>query len=60
LAFVLSAAGTEAHQRAIRLGRRNPQQIEVLSGLSRGDRLITSSYESLRGFEHIRLEGRTD
>jgi HlyD family secretion protein len=59
-AFVLSAAGTEARQRAIRLGRRNPQQIEVLSGLSAGDRLITSSYESLRGFERIRLEGRTE
>jgi HlyD family secretion protein len=59
-AFVLSAAGTEARQHAIRLGRRNPQQIEVLSGLSAGDRLITSSYESLRGFERIRLEGRTE
>jgi HlyD family secretion protein len=59
-AFVLSAAGTEARQRAIRLGRRNPQQIEVLSGLSAGDRLITSSYESLRGFERIRLKGRTE
>lgn len=59
-AFVLSAAGTEARQHAIRLGRRNPQQIEVLSGLSAGDRLITSSYESLRGFERIRLQGRTE
>jgi HlyD family secretion protein len=59
-AFVLSPAGTQARQHAIRLGRRNPQQIEVLSGLSVGDRVVTSSYESLRGFEHIRLEGRTD
>jgi HlyD family secretion protein len=59
-AFVLSPAGTEARRHAIRLGRRNPQQIEVLSGLSGGDRVITSSYESLRGFERIRLEGRTD
>jgi HlyD family secretion protein len=59
-AFVLSAAGTEARRHAIRLGRRNPQQVEAISGLSVGDRVITSSYESLRGFERIRLEGRTE
>jgi HlyD family secretion protein len=59
-AFVLSPGTTEARRRAIRLGRRNPQQIEVLSGLAAGDRLITSSYEALRGFDRIRLRGRTD
>jgi HlyD family secretion protein len=59
-AFVLSPSGTEARRRAIRLGRRNPQQIEVLSGLSAGDQLITSSYESLRGFERIRVAGHID
>jgi HlyD family secretion protein len=59
-AFVLPPNGTEAQRHAIRLGRRNPQQIEVLSGLSAGDRLVTSSYESLRGFDRIRIQGLTD
>jgi HlyD family secretion protein len=59
-AFVLPPNGTEAQPHATRLGRRNPQQIEVLSGLSAGDRLITSSYETLRGFDRIRIQGLTD
>jgi HlyD family secretion protein len=59
-AFVLPPSGTEAQRHAIRLGRRNPQQIEVLSGLSAGDRLVTSSYEALRGFDRIRIQGLTD
>jgi HlyD family secretion protein len=59
-AFVLSPGANEARRRAIRLGRRNPQQVEVLSGLAAGDRLITSSYEALRGFDRIRLRPRTD
>jgi HlyD family secretion protein len=59
-AFVLPPNGAEAQRHAIRLGRRNPQQIEVLSGLSAGDRLITSSYESLRGFDRVRIQGLTD
>jgi HlyD family secretion protein len=59
-AFVLPPNGTDAQRHAIRLGRRNPQQIEVLSGLSAGDRLVTSSYESLRGFDRIRIQGLTD
>ncbi len=59
-AFVLPTNGTEAQRHAIRLGRRNPQQIEVLWGLSAGDRLITSSYETLRGFERVRIQGLTD
>jgi HlyD family secretion protein len=59
-AFVLPPNGTEAQRHTIRLGRRNPQQIEVLSGLSAGDRLITSSYETLRGFDRIRIQVLTD
>jgi HlyD family secretion protein len=59
-AFVLPPHGTEAQRHAIHLGRRNPQQIEVLSGLSAGDRIITSSYETLRGFDRIRIQGLTD
>ena len=43
-AFVLDKDGRTAERRAIRIGRRNPEQAEVLDGLRPGDRLIASSY----------------
>lgn len=55
--FVLTKSGTEAERRNVRLGRRNPEQIEVLSGLSAGERIITSSYDSLRAFDRLSLRG---
>jgi HlyD family secretion protein len=56
-AFVLDASGNEAQQRRVRFGRRNPEQIEVLSGLAAGERIITSGYESLRKYDRIRIRG---
>jgi HlyD family secretion protein len=56
-AFVVSAGGERAEKRAIKLGRRNPENVEVLEGLSNGDRVITSSYESLKEFDRIELRG---
>jgi HlyD family secretion protein len=58
-AFVLSPSGSDAERRTIRLGRRNPEQVEVLSGLSVGERIISSSYDSLRNYDriHIRANG---
>jgi len=53
--FVLTSSGAAAERRNVRLGRRNPEQIEVLSGLSAGERIITSSYESLRAFDRISI-----
>ncbi len=54
-AFVLDPSGKEAQQRRVRLGRRNPEQIEVVSGLSEGERIITSGYESLRQYDRVRF-----
>jgi HlyD family secretion protein len=56
-AFVLAPGATEAHRRTVQLGRRNPEQIEVIGGVATGDRVITSSYESLRAYDRIRLSG---
>ena len=42
--FVVSADGKLAMKREIRLGRRNPNTIEVLEGLKEGERVITSPY----------------
>jgi HlyD family secretion protein len=54
-AFVLTSSGTGAERRNVHLGRRNPEQIEVLTGLSAGEQIITSSYESLRAFDRISI-----
>ena len=51
--FVLSPSGGDAERRNVRLGRHNPEQIEVLSGLSAGEQIITSSYDALRSFDRI-------
>ena len=42
--YVVSPDGGTASRRAIRTGRRGVSQIEVLHGLSSGERVITSSY----------------
>ena len=42
--FVVDASGAGAERRAIRLGRRNQAQVEVLAGLTAGDTVIVSSY----------------
>jgi len=42
--FVVAPNGRSAERRNVRLGRRNSDYIEVLDGLSPGDRVITSPY----------------
>jgi len=53
--FVVDKSGAQASKRDIRLGRKNPQSIEVLSGLTLGDRVITSSYSSFSDAEQLSL-----
>jgi len=43
-AFVVGQDGASAERRTVRIGRRNNSQIEILSGLAAGDRVIVSSY----------------
>lgn len=47
--FVLDADGAHARRRAIRTGRRNPEQVEILSGLAPGERIVTSNTASVKG-----------
>ena len=42
-AFVLDADGRHARRRAIKVGRRNPEEAEILTGLAAGDRIVTSN-----------------
>ncbi len=48
-AFVLDADGTHARRRAVRTGRRNPEQVEIVSGLNPGERIVTSNTSSVKG-----------
>jgi HlyD family secretion protein len=54
--FVLEADGKTAVKRDVRLGRQNPDVFEVLSGLSAGERVITSSYDNFGDNERLVLE----
>ena len=49
--FVLSADGTKAYRRNIRIGRQNPQHYEVLEGLEPDERVVTSGYEAFKDNE---------
>lgn len=44
--YVVSADGTKAVKRNVRIGRQNPQYYEVLEGLAPGEKVIVSSYDS--------------
>ncbi len=55
--FVLDKDGAHARRRPIELGRRNPTQVEILSGLSPGDRIVTSNTASIRG-DKLNIRGK--
>jgi HlyD family secretion protein len=54
-AFVVAADGWSAQRRRIKLGRRTSEQLEVLSGLTAGERVITSDYTALDRADRITL-----
>jgi HlyD family secretion protein len=56
--FVLSKDGQVAERRAIKIGRRNQQQIEVLSGLEVGEQIITSSYAAFQTANRLQIHSR--
>ncbi len=53
--FVVSADGTEAVKRTVRLGRRNTEFIEVLDGLEAGEQVVTSPYTSYAGMDRLMI-----
>jgi HlyD family secretion protein len=53
--WVFVVTDGSASRRTVKFGRRNPEQIEVLEGLAAGERVITSSYESLKPYDRIEL-----
>jgi HlyD family secretion protein len=56
-AFVVAPGQSTAVKRSIRLGQQNSRYIEVLDGLSVGDRVIKSSYEKYTDIDVISIDG---
>jgi HlyD family secretion protein len=54
--FVVNSAGTEAVKRQIKIGKQNPQYYEILEGLNRGEKVITSGYEMFGDNDKIALK----
>ncbi len=53
--FVVSSDRSHAVKREVRLGRRNPQHIEVLEGLTAGEEIVTSPYTSFLEMDRLVL-----
>ena len=54
--FVVSPDGHSAVRRNVRLGRRNPDHVEVLEGLGPGEKVIVSGYEGFQKVDRVRFE----
>lgn len=54
--FVVDPSGDYAVRRNVRLGRQNPDFYEVLEGLSQGEVVITSSYDTYENIEKLILQ----
>ena len=53
--FVVASDRSHAVRRTVRLGRRNPQFIEVLDGLSPGEEIVTSPYTNYLDTDRLEL-----
>lgn len=54
--YKLSPDGTKAVKVPVTIGRQNPKQYEILSGVAPGDKVIISSYDSFNNSEEIILK----
>ena len=54
--YVLDESGDEAHRRSIHLGRQNTEYYEVLDGLSPGERVIISPYDTYGDVDRLVLK----
>jgi len=53
--FVISSDGKSAQRRHIEVGRRSVEQLEILSGLAVGERVIISDYAALEKADRVLL-----
>jgi HlyD family secretion protein len=51
--FALDSSGRSATRRNVRLGRRNPDFVEVIDGLKPGEKVIVSGYEAFLKMDRV-------
>jgi HlyD family secretion protein len=54
--LVVTPDGATATRRNVTLGRRNPEMVEILSGLAAGERVVTSSYQAFGDADRIEFK----
>lgn len=54
--FVLDPKSNIAVRRSISIGRRNPDDIEVVSGVNAGELIVSASHISIREHEQLRIK----
>jgi HlyD family secretion protein len=54
--FVVAPDGRYATRRTVRLGRRNPEHVEVLDGLAPGEKVIVSGYEAFQKIDRVEFD----
>ena len=57
--FVVTPDGRQAERRAVRLGRRNVDVVEIIDGLDAGERVITSPYTGFVDKNRLDIEAPT-
>jgi HlyD family secretion protein len=55
--FVVTPDGKSAIRRNVRLGRRNPEFVEVVDGLKPGEKVIVSGYEAFQKMDRVDFTG---
>lgn len=55
--FVVTPDGRSAIRRNVQLGRRNPEFVEVTSGLKPGEKVIVSGYEAFQKMDRVEFTG---
>jgi HlyD family secretion protein len=56
-AFVLNDDGTSAERSLIKLGKKNQNYLQILEGLTAGERVITSNYNAFNQADIIKITG---
>jgi HlyD family secretion protein len=54
--FVATPDGDHAVRRNVRLGRRNPDHVEVLEGLAPGEKVVVSGYAAFQNVDRVQFE----
>lgn len=54
--FKVNDTGTKAYRTEIQLGRQNPEYYEVLQGLQKGDKVVTSSYDNYNDMQELLIK----